>query len=850
MDRIGTRVEMSRWPLQLNTLLSIPAAALLLAAHGAHAVTRATGDFNGDGSDDVLQRNLHSGAWRYHTLVHDVPAEHALSLPTDPVWRFVAVGDFDGNGYDDILLRNVSTRRSTYYALGAGGARAFPINMTTNPLYDFLGAGDFDGDGKDEFLIRRHRDFGIWMYYDIEGTRAILHQRVGAATQNLDWNFVGIGDFNGDGRDDILIRHRERLNWIYYEMNGPGPAPLRRPGITRNPLFTFAAIGDFTGEGRDDVMLRNTRTREWIYYAMTGPRALLQRPPGMTRNPRWTIQAAGDFDGSGRATPLIRLSVSGGWALYDIQGLEAQVVHFPGMSRQQTWAAVGTLPAFHEGNAAQFSKIEFLQGPPTFRKDFRARQTIGPVNASRPENGGEALPIAHDPNTTPWDPNRGSFVWSADNKGVVTSVWERRMAIAVEATHHYRHPSPTVEVSLLPAEGAEVPLDILLDVTEPHPAAGYRTELVFDLPAEQNLPGGEVAVRLTSEGRTTEERLPLFGEVVERVSMTWIPISTPNYPAPGIGAGYMDDIVPHLPVARHRSRVGRPLAYQATGEEEGGSDYAYFELVKQVEMHHAVYACGPGDHYFSIYDYYGLSAAGLVPSYTAGFGDPQSGRLLVWSPSDNTADEDKTVYAHEFGHVLGVSHAPCGDLSDDDKNYPYDDGGIGPHRIWHWPTGSFVDDQSGRHDLMSYCNPQATGDYTYQMALHYAQAPHYAEWSAAADPCWEEDPPGEDAPTLSMAVIGSVDPDGSVVIEAAAPSPMPPTGAGGSASRWTLTVRDSQGQPAYQHPLSLRVLDPSRPDSERRWEARVPYPTGDAALVVHDESGVVRTRETVRELLR
>ena len=744
---------------------SIPLGALLVAVFvvGAENVgaTGHAGDFNGDGADDVLLRHLHSDTWRYYTLVDDVPVAHDLAIPADPAWRFVATGDFDGNGYDDILLRNVDTLASVYYAVTATGTERRAISLTKNPLYDFLGTGDFDGDGKDEILIRRREDYGVWFYYDVEGTRATLRRDSGA-TQNLAWDFAGIGDFNGDGRDDILIRHSEFLNWIYYEMNGTAArAVLRRPGITRNPLFIFHAVADITGDGRDDVMLRNTKSREWIYYAMTGPRALLQRPPGMTRNPRWTLQAIGDFDGSGRATPLIRLSVSGGWALYDIQGLDAQVVHFPGMSREQTWAAVGTLPVFHEGNAAQFSRIEFLQGPPTFRKDFRARQTIGPVNASRPENGGEALPIAHDPNTTPWDPNRGSFVWSADNKGVVTSVWERRMAVAVEATHHYRHPFPTIEVSLLPAEGAEVPLDILLDVTEPHPDAGYRTELVFDLPAEQNLPGGEVAIRLTSEGRTTEERLPLFGEVVERVSMTWIPISTQNHPAPDLGTtGYMDDIVPHLPIARHRTRIGRPLAYQATGDEEAGHDYDYWELVKQMGMHHAVYACGAGDHFFGIYDAYGLFNARLGPSVFGAFGSLQGGRLLAWSSAEYSQNE--TVYAHEFGHVLGVSHAPCGELSDDDQNYPYGDGGIGPHRIWHWPTASFVDDQGGRHDLMSYCDPQATGDYTYQMALHYAQAPHYAEWSAAADPCWEEEPPGDDAPVVSMAVIGRVGANGEL----------------------------------------------------------------------------------------
>ena len=33
--------------------------------------------------------------------------------------------------------------------------------------------------------------------------------------------------------------------------------------------------------------------------------------------------------------------------------------------------------------------------------------------------------------------------------------------------------------------------------------------------------------------------------------MTWIPISTPNFPAPELAeAGYMDDMLPYLPIGR------------------------------------------------------------------------------------------------------------------------------------------------------------------------------------------------------------------------------------------------------------------------------------------------------------
>ena len=92
----------------------------------------AAGDFDGDGRGDPLPRHLHSDAWRYYTLVEDVPAEHALE--TEPVWRFVASGDIDGNGYDDVLTRRYDTIESAYHAVTEDRVEVRVIRITVNPL--------------------------------------------------------------------------------------------------------------------------------------------------------------------------------------------------------------------------------------------------------------------------------------------------------------------------------------------------------------------------------------------------------------------------------------------------------------------------------------------------------------------------------------------------------------------------------------------------------------------------------------------------------------------------------------------------------------------------------------------
>ena len=555
----------------LPTRHKVVHVALALALCHAAAASPGAGDFDGDGKADLLQRNLHSDAWRFHTLVDDVPEEHALAIDTDPVWRFVATGDFDGNGYDDVLVRRYDTRRIAYHAVTATGVQFRLLTGVTNkPLYDFLGAGDFDGDGKDEVLIRRTRDFGMWFYYDIDGTRATLRRNTFRATQNLDFEFAALGDLNGDGRDDILVRHREKKYWVAYLMNGYQPAQLRRPRITQNPLFVLQAFADLTGDGKADPVLRSTASGEWIYYE-TGDRVGSGRPVamrlyrglGMTRNKHWVLAAIGDFDGDGRASPMLRHRLYGGWVMYDdIERATSDLVRFPGLSTQRVWVAVERLT---QDNPAAFSRVEFLQGPPTFRKDFRTGKVTGPINASRPDSG-DAVSAYDRLVRKTW-----YGAWSADNEGFATSIWGREMVVAVEALHAYRAPAPQIEVELHTTDGALLSLGALDDVTEPH-VSGYRTELVFDLPRAMNVPGGVIVTRLHSEGAVLEQRQELFGETIEPVRVTWIPISTENFEGPELDAEeYFATIRAVWPIAAYETGLGPEMRYERTGNEEDGS---------------------------------------------------------------------------------------------------------------------------------------------------------------------------------------------------------------------------------------------------------------------------------------
>ena len=69
-----------------------------------------------------------------------------------------------------------------------------------------------NGDGRDDALLRRLD--GTWHYYPFHGNAdggSGLFAGHGAVALPNDpaWAVAGVADFDGDGRDDVLLRHED-----------------------------------------------------------------------------------------------------------------------------------------------------------------------------------------------------------------------------------------------------------------------------------------------------------------------------------------------------------------------------------------------------------------------------------------------------------------------------------------------------------------------------------------------------------------------------------------------------------------------------------------------------------------
>ena len=145
----------------------------------------------------------------------------------------------------------------------------------------------------------------------------------------------------------------------------------------------------------------------------------------------------------------------------------------------------------------------------------------------------------------------------------------------------------------------------------------------------------------------------------------------------------------------------------------------------------------------------------------------------------NFSRPNPLVIAHELGHNMSLSHAPCGGPAGLDGGYPYPDGSSG---VWGYDfdgVGGLI--HPWRPDLMSYCGPEWVSDYHFTNALRYRLV--------------DEDPPAAAATAArsqSLLVWGGVGADTVPYLAPAFVVEAPPT-LPDSAGAYVVTGRTATG---------------------------------------------------------
>ncbi|MBU0456664.1 MAG: VCBS repeat-containing protein [Nanoarchaeota archaeon] len=242
-----------------------------------------TGDFNGDKKTDLLFYNTNTGIlyiWLMNGLQYSSVEEikfNGGSIPISPAnWEFSGIGDFNNDGNADILWRQKTG------SMGVYGWIMNDFNIIENkaiaesigPAFEITGTGDFNGDKKTDLLFH-NTNTGILYIWFMDGLNYTSTEEVkfnGASIPlSTDWEFSGIGDFNKDGKADILWRQKTGSRSVYgWTMNDYNIIENKAIAESIGSTFEIIGVGNFNKDGKTDVLFHNSNTGKLHIWFMDG----------------------------------------------------------------------------------------------------------------------------------------------------------------------------------------------------------------------------------------------------------------------------------------------------------------------------------------------------------------------------------------------------------------------------------------------------------------------------------------------------------------------------------------------------------------------------------------------------
>jgi hypothetical protein len=203
-------------------------------------------------------------------------------------WELVGVEDMSGDGQRDFVFYSRQFDRTVIWFTDRAGtitegavvtSAARPGGQETGApfAWNVQAIGDFTGDGKVDMLWRNDQDLVV--LWELDGT--VLRTGPGSKTQLLpsigsSFKVRGVGDFNGDGVQDILWRDQAgNVNRIWTFGTDGKRTEVSLLSAT-NSQWEIGGVADLNGDGTTDLIWRNNQENNVVVWnirdaALFGP---------------------------------------------------------------------------------------------------------------------------------------------------------------------------------------------------------------------------------------------------------------------------------------------------------------------------------------------------------------------------------------------------------------------------------------------------------------------------------------------------------------------------------------------------------------------------------------------------
>ena len=220
----------------------------------------AVGDFNGDGKDDVATFTRGGAGDVFVALSDGTKFEPAALWHNTFCFgnEIPAVGDFNGDGKDDVATFTRGGAGDVFVALSDGRSFVGNAILWHNTFCfgeEIPAAGDFNGDGKDDIATFTRGGAGDVFVALSNGQEFIGNAILWHNSFCFGNETPAVGDFNGDGKDDVATFTRGGAGDVFVALSDGqsfvGNAILWHDSFCFGD--EFPVVGDFNGDGADDI---------------------------------------------------------------------------------------------------------------------------------------------------------------------------------------------------------------------------------------------------------------------------------------------------------------------------------------------------------------------------------------------------------------------------------------------------------------------------------------------------------------------------------------------------------------------------------------------------------------------
>jgi len=226
------------------------------------------------------------------TLTATINASDIAAVGTASV---TVINPGPGGGASNVVFFIIANATTSPFFAGAAGS---PITVGTTP--QSVAVGDFNGDGRQDLAVANASSNNVTILLG-NGDGTFTAASKSPATGNNP-QFIAVGDFNGDGKMDLVVVNSNDESVTILLGNGDGTFTALAPISTFGPDPVALAVGDFNGDGKLDLAVANSGYNSVAILFGNGDGTFtfgFQLPIGAEGGSDPIFLVAGDFNGDG-----------------------------------------------------------------------------------------------------------------------------------------------------------------------------------------------------------------------------------------------------------------------------------------------------------------------------------------------------------------------------------------------------------------------------------------------------------------------------------------------------------------------------------------------------------------------